>query len=87
MMVWEMLMPVLSLLKFCRRLKRKKQAMAVLSVYQKTGMTGQLGAQAAAQVCAFTAAWEHPEEFARVFSAIGTYTGLRGADRYPYTCS
>ena len=34
-------------------------------------------------MCAFTAAWEHPEAFSRVFSAIGTYTGLRGADRYP----
>ena len=34
-------------------------------------------------VCAFTAAWEHPEAFSRVFSAIGTYVGLRGADRYP----
>ncbi|HSU50582.1 MAG TPA: SMP-30/gluconolactonase/LRE family protein, partial [Segetibacter sp.] len=28
-------------------------------------------------------AWERPAEFSRVFSAIGTYIGLRGADRYP----
>jgi hypothetical protein len=28
-------------------------------------------------------AWEMPNEFSRVFSAIGTYVGLRGADRYP----
>ena len=32
--------------------------------------------------CAFTAAWEKPNEFSRVFSAIGTYVGLRGGDRY-----
>ena len=34
-------------------------------------------------ICAFTAAWERPEAFSRVFSAIGTYVGLRGGDRYP----
>ena len=33
-------------------------------------------------VCAFTAAWGAPG-ISRVFSAIGTYIGLRGADRYP----
>lgn len=34
-------------------------------------------------VCAFTAAWQHPDLFRRVFSAIGTYVGMRGADLYP----
>jgi sugar lactone lactonase YvrE/enterochelin esterase-like enzyme len=34
-------------------------------------------------VCAFTAAWERPDAFRRVFSAIGTYVGLRGANAYP----
>ncbi len=34
-------------------------------------------------VCAFTAAWERPDSFRRVFSAIGTYVGLRGANSYP----
>ena len=34
-------------------------------------------------ICAFTAAWESPDAFRRVFSAIGTYVGLRGGDRYP----
>ncbi|MEX2233108.1 MAG: SMP-30/gluconolactonase/LRE family protein [Cyclobacteriaceae bacterium] len=41
-----------------------------------------IGGASSGAVCAFTAAWEHPEEFSRVFSAIGTYVGLRGADRY-----
>lgn len=41
-----------------------------------------IGGSSSGAVCAFTAAWEHPEAFSRVFSAIGTYTGLRGADRY-----
>jgi len=34
-------------------------------------------------ICAFTAAWERPDAFQRVFSAIGTYVGLRGGNAYP----
>jgi sugar lactone lactonase YvrE/enterochelin esterase-like enzyme len=34
-------------------------------------------------IAAFTVAWEHPEAFSRVVSAIGTYVGLRGGERYP----
>jgi len=34
-------------------------------------------------ICAFTAAWERPNEFRRVFSSVGTYTSLRGGDEYP----
>ena len=34
-------------------------------------------------ICAFTAAWERPDAFRRVFSAIGTYVGLRGATSIP----
>jgi gluconolactonase len=34
-------------------------------------------------ICAFTAAWERPDSFRRVFSAIGTYVGLRGGNIYP----
>jgi sugar lactone lactonase YvrE/enterochelin esterase-like enzyme len=34
-------------------------------------------------VCAFTAAWERPDAFRRVFSTIGTYVGLRGGNVYP----
>jgi gluconolactonase len=42
-----------------------------------------IGGSSSGAVCAFTAAWERPDYFSRVFSAIGTYVGLRGADRYP----
>ena len=41
-----------------------------------------IGGSSSGAVCAFTAAWERPDAFSRVFSAIGTYVGLRGADRY-----
>ena len=49
----------------------------------KNGNDRAIGGSSSGAVCAFTAAWEYPHEFSRVFSAIGTYTGLRGADRYP----
>ena len=34
-------------------------------------------------ICAFTVAWERPDQFRRVLSTIGTYVGLRGGDAYP----
>jgi sugar lactone lactonase YvrE/enterochelin esterase-like enzyme len=34
-------------------------------------------------ICAFTAAWERPDAFSRVYSTIGTYVGLRGGHVYP----
>lgn len=34
-------------------------------------------------IAAFTAAWERPDAFHRVFSSIGTYVGLRGGNNYP----
>ncbi|MEO6316968.1 MAG: SMP-30/gluconolactonase/LRE family protein [Chitinophagaceae bacterium] len=49
----------------------------------KSGNDRAIGGSSSGAVCAFTAAWEYPGEFSRVFSAIGTYVGLRGADRYP----
>ncbi|WP_439557562.1 SMP-30/gluconolactonase/LRE family protein [Dyadobacter sp.] len=48
----------------------------------KNGNDRAIGGSSSGAVCAFTAAWEKPAEFSRVFSAIGTYVGLRGADRY-----
>ncbi len=51
-------------------------------VLSKNGNDRAIGGSSSGAVCAFTVAWERPEEFSKVFSAIGTYTGLRGADRY-----
>ncbi len=34
-------------------------------------------------ICAFTAAWQRPDAFSRVFSAIGTYVSMRGGNDYP----
>jgi gluconolactonase len=42
-----------------------------------------IGGSSSGAICAFTAAWERPDAFTRVFSSIGTYVGLRGGEVYP----
>lgn len=51
-------------------------------ILSKNGIDRAIGGSSSGAVCAFTAAWERPDAFSKVFSAIGTYVGLRGADRY-----
>jgi enterochelin esterase-like enzyme/sugar lactone lactonase YvrE len=34
-------------------------------------------------ICAFTCAWERPDQFGRVLSHIGSFTNIRGGDVYP----
>jgi sugar lactone lactonase YvrE/enterochelin esterase-like enzyme len=52
-------------------------------VLSKSGNDRAIGGASSGAICAFTAAWERPDAFTRVFSAIGTYVGLRGGDEYP----
>jgi sugar lactone lactonase YvrE/enterochelin esterase-like enzyme len=42
-----------------------------------------IGGASSGAICAFTVAWERPDQFRRVLSTIGTYVGLRGGDIYP----
>jgi len=35
-------------------------------------------------IAAFTAAWERPNEFSRVYSTVGTFVSLRGGNNYPW---
>lgn len=49
----------------------------------KKGNDRAIGGASSGAICAFTAAWERPDAFSRVFSAIGTYVGLRGGNDYP----
>lgn len=42
-----------------------------------------VGGASSGAVCAFTAAWERPESFRKVFSTIGSYVSLRGGHAYP----
>jgi gluconolactonase len=48
----------------------------------KSGNDRAIGGSSSGAICAFTAAWERPEAFSRVFSNVGTFVGLRGGDRY-----
>ena len=48
----------------------------------KNGNDRAIGGSSSGGICAFTAAWERPDAFSRVFTTVGTYVGLRGGDRY-----
>ncbi|HVU25296.1 MAG TPA: SMP-30/gluconolactonase/LRE family protein [Opitutus sp.] len=48
-----------------------------------SGNDRSIGGTSSGAICAFTAAWERPDAFTRVFSGIGTYVGLRGGNNYP----
>ncbi len=47
------------------------------------GADRSIGGSSSGAICAFTAAWERPDAFSRVLSAVGTYVGLRGGNDYP----
>jgi len=49
----------------------------------RNGNDRSIGGASSGAIAAFTAAWERPDAFRRVFSAIGTYVGLRGGNVYP----
>ena len=34
-------------------------------------------------ICAFTVAWQRPDDFSKVFSAIGSFVDIRGGGAYP----
>ncbi|MBS1789101.1 MAG: SMP-30/gluconolactonase/LRE family protein [Acidobacteria bacterium] len=48
----------------------------------KSGNDRAIGGSSSGAIAAFTAAWERPDAFSRVFSTIGTYVGLRGGHNY-----
>ncbi|WP_435010725.1 SMP-30/gluconolactonase/LRE family protein [Tundrisphaera lichenicola] len=49
----------------------------------KEGNDRAIAGASSGAIAAFTAAWERPDAFSRVFSTIGTYVGLRGGNEYP----
>ena len=51
-------------------------------VLSKSGNDRSIGGTSSGAIAAFTAAWERPDGFTRVFSGIGTYVGLRGGHNY-----
>lgn len=42
-----------------------------------------VGGISSGAICAFTAAWERPDQFGKVLSHIGSYTNIRGGWAYP----
>lgn len=42
-----------------------------------------IGGSSSGAICAFTAAWERPDMFRRVYSSVGSFTNLRGGNVYP----
>lgn len=49
----------------------------------KSGNDRCIAGASSGAICAWTAAWERPDAFSRVFSVVGTYVGLRGGNAYP----
>lgn len=42
-----------------------------------------IGGSSSGAICAFTAAWERPDQFRKVYSSVGSFTNLRGGNAYP----
>ncbi len=42
-----------------------------------------IGGSSSGAICAFTAAWERPDQFGKVYSNVGSFTNLRGGNVYP----
>lgn len=42
-----------------------------------------IGGSSSGGICAFTAAWERPDVFQKVFTSVGSFTHLRGGNIYP----
>lgn len=42
-----------------------------------------IGGSSSGAICAFTTAWERPDQFRKVYSNVGSFTNLRGGNAYP----
>lgn len=42
-----------------------------------------IGGISSGGICAFTVAWEKPDQFGKVLSHVGSFTNIRGGDAYP----
>ncbi|MDB6128978.1 MAG: hydrolase [Verrucomicrobiales bacterium] len=43
-----------------------------------------IGGISSGGICAFTVAWERPEEFGKVITQVGSFTNIRGGNAYPF---
>jgi enterochelin esterase-like enzyme/sugar lactone lactonase YvrE len=42
-----------------------------------------IGGSSSGAICAFTVAWERPDQFRKVYLSVGSFTNLRGGNAYP----
>jgi enterochelin esterase family protein len=42
-----------------------------------------IGGSSSGGICAFTVAWERPDQFRKVFTTVGSFTNIRGGNKYP----
>ena len=42
-----------------------------------------IGGSSSGAICAFSVAWERPDQFGKVYSNVGSFTNLRGGNIYP----
>nr|WP_294794339.1 SMP-30/gluconolactonase/LRE family protein [uncultured Mucilaginibacter sp.] len=66
-------------LPFVEKQKTKDGRVIMLS---KSANDRAIGGQSSGAIAGFNVAWERPESFSRVFSAISTFVGLRGGERF-----
>lgn len=52
-------------------------------VFSKNPDDGAIAGNSSGGVAAFLVAWHRPDRFRRVFTGVGTYVGIRGADALP----
>ena len=63
----------------CCRTSRRRTACTLSADPNDRAIAG----NSSGAIAAFAAAWQRPDAFRRVFSAIGTYVGLRGGNDFP----
>jgi enterochelin esterase family protein len=42
-----------------------------------------IGGSSSGGICAFTVAWQRPDQFRKVFTTVGSFTNIRGGNKYP----
>jgi len=58
------------------------EALAGINITANPAGRGMVGGSSGG-ICAFTAAWERPDQFGKVLSSIGSFTNIRGGYDYP----
>lgn len=52
--------------------------------FKKTPESRAIAGGSSGGICAFTAAWERPDQFSKVLAWVGSFVDIRGGNSYPY---